>query len=66
MSIGKMIEQNVLCTLCGAKYGQCDCWQKCSCGRSFEKGTQCNNPIHPENKDKKPMMQAIATGKLKI
>jgi hypothetical protein len=23
----------------------CDCWQTCSCGRSYEKGKGCYNPV---------------------
>lgn len=31
------------CTLC-EKAGGCDCWTKCPCGWTFEKGTKCRNP----------------------
>lgn len=37
------------CTLCDAPMGKCDCWTKCSCGWSFEKGTACRNPNCPES-----------------
>jgi hypothetical protein len=30
------------CAICGEV--TCDCWQKCSCGWSHEKGQPCNNP----------------------
>jgi hypothetical protein len=32
------------CTLCDKPMGTCDCWTKCSCGWSYEKGTECRNP----------------------
>jgi hypothetical protein len=32
------------CTICGL--ASCDCWVPCSCGRVFEKGTECRNEIH--------------------
>jgi hypothetical protein len=34
------------CTRCNAAMGGCDCWTKCDCGWSFEKGTACRNPMH--------------------
>lgn len=34
------------CTICGSAAGTCDCWTKCPCGWSFEKGTACRNPKH--------------------
>lgn len=39
-----LIDSGMRCTLCNAPMGQCDCWQKCSCGWSHEKGTTCRNP----------------------
>jgi len=42
--LDKMIEAAVVCTKCGAKPGQCDCWEKCSCGWFAEKGKPCRNP----------------------
>lgn len=37
------------CTICNSKAGGCDCWTKCGCGWSYEKGTECRNPdcSHP-------------------
>lgn len=47
MSIEKLIEKAVKCTICGTKgYMICDCWVKCKCGWLYEKGTKCKNPIH--------------------
>ena len=40
----KMIMANVVCTICGARPGACDCWTQCKCGWSFRKGTSCRNP----------------------
>ncbi len=34
----------VKCSICNASYGTCDCWSACSCGWSYEKGEECNNP----------------------
>jgi hypothetical protein len=34
------------CTICNAKIGACDCWVKCECGWSYEKGTKCRNSLH--------------------
>lgn len=34
------------CTLCGSP--TCDCWTRCRCGWSFEKGAACKNPVHQE------------------
>jgi hypothetical protein len=48
--IDTMILKSVKCVKCGAGYGKCDCWTKCFCGWSFEKGTSCDNPIHEKNK----------------
>lgn len=45
--IDRMIMGVVKCTICGAGYGKCDCWQKCpKYGWSFEKGKACRNPEH--------------------
>jgi len=41
------------CTVCGAGYGQCDCWVKCSipgCAWSYRKGRKCGNPRHSPNR----------------
>lgn len=44
MSLDRTILAAVKCTICGAGYGKCDCWQKCpDCGWFFEKGTRCRN-----------------------
>lgn len=61
--IGDMIMNAVNCTKCGAKYGACNCWTKCSCGWSYAQEETCGNPIH--GGDKKPL-RVIATGKLKL
>ncbi len=55
--------ENMKCTLCGVnmKIG-CDCWTKCSCGWSFEKGTKCRNPKCGGDPDNLPGV--IATGKI--
>lgn len=46
-ALDRMILSSVKCPICGAGYGQCDCWQKCSvCGWSFQKGKACRNPVH--------------------
>jgi hypothetical protein len=31
------------CLACGSSAG-CDCWEKCSCGWTAEKGQMCRNP----------------------
>lgn len=31
------------CTKCGAQAGTCQCWVKCSCGWSYERGEKCRN-----------------------
>lgn len=33
------------CTACGAAAGTCNCWEKCECGRSYLRGTECPNAI---------------------
>ena len=40
------------CTLCNALWGQCDCWVRCECGWSYEKGTQCSNRTHQNPKSR--------------
>ena len=40
------------CTVCQAKAGTCDCWSKCKCGWSFQKGTECGNPVHASPLDR--------------
>lgn len=42
--IAKMIDDVMCCLNCGAKMGQCDCWERCSCGWFAEKGKPCRNP----------------------
>lgn len=32
------------CSICRAKAGTCDCWEKCSCGYLAQKGQPCSNP----------------------
>lgn len=44
--INKLIESVARCTICGAKYGQCVCWQDCECGWMRRRGELCNNPKH--------------------
>lgn len=58
--LGGMIGNIVKCVKCGASMGQCDCWTKCVCGWSFEKGGKCNNPKCGGDLDKP--MGIIATG----
>lgn len=42
--IGRWITETVKCVVCGAGYGQCDCWSKCAnCGWSFRKGKVCRH-----------------------
>lgn len=36
---------NMRCTVCGAPAGDCDCWERCSCGWSARKGEPCRNPV---------------------
>lgn len=51
--IEKMIRAAVSCTKCGTKgFGNCGCWEKCSCGWTKEVGGKCNNPDHGEGKAK--------------
>lgn len=40
------------CLKCGEPIGKCDCWQKCACGWSYEKGKKCRNPIHRQTERK--------------
>lgn len=35
---------NMKCTVCGAPAGDCDCWERCSCGWSACKGEPFSNP----------------------
>lgn len=45
--IDRLLDRVVFkCVKCGAKMGQCDCWTKCECGWSYEKGKKCRNPKH--------------------
>lgn len=44
--IRRAIDAVMRCTVCGAPMGMCDCWTRCPCGWSFEKGTTCRNPAH--------------------
>lgn len=37
-------KSGMLCTLCNAPMGKCECWTKCSCGWTYERGTECRNP----------------------
>ena len=39
------------CTICGGLAGECDCWEKCTCGWSREKDKPCNNPEHKDSKE---------------
>lgn len=42
MSLDKMILASVKCVVCGAGYGECNCWSKCkTCGWSYRTGEQC-------------------------
>jgi hypothetical protein len=42
--LDKLILDSVKCTICGAGYGKCDCWVRCTkCGWSFENGTKCRH-----------------------
>lgn len=63
--LDRLILSNVKCTICGAAFGECDCWVKCSCGHSFERGTKCTNPIHFGGTEKK-IPRATHVGKLKL
>ena len=38
------------CTICGKSPQVCDCWTKCYCGWSYEKGRSCRNPKHESTK----------------
>jgi hypothetical protein len=45
---------NLRCTVCGAKYGACDCWTKCGqpgCKWYYRKGTACRNPEHQNDSE---------------
>lgn len=33
------------CCACGADSGTCDCWVKCECGHSYQRGKECNNKV---------------------
>lgn len=48
--INQLIDSVMKCGKCGAPMGKCDCWTKCKCGWSYEKGGKCNNPIHKKKK----------------
>ena len=42
----KMINATVVCTVCSAPMGKCDCWTKCTtpgCTWSYRKGEFCQN-----------------------
>lgn len=63
MSINRLIDQNVKCTLCGTKgVGNCDCWVRCKkCRCFYEKNTKCRRRENPNEP-----MGVIATGKMKL
>jgi hypothetical protein len=33
------------CTVCGKPQGICDCWVKCECGTTNQKGEECLNQV---------------------
>lgn len=62
-ALDKIITSSVRCVVCGAKYGECDCWVKCvKCGRSFQRGKKCNSKICGGD----GLPRAIARGNLKL
>ncbi len=43
--IEAMINAAVTCNKCGTKgFGNCDCYEQCTCGWIAERGTPCRNP----------------------
>ena len=55
-----LIDSHMRCTVCDAPMGGCDCWTRCSCGWSFEKGEACRNPIHAAEQAAEERARAIA------
>ena len=44
MSINRMVDMAVTCSRCGTKgIGNCDCFERCSCGWFADKGKPCGN-----------------------
>jgi hypothetical protein len=42
--IDRLFDQaKMVCTVCGAGQGKCDCWTECACGWSYRKGESCRN-----------------------
>ena len=41
-----LITASARCVKCDAKYGACDCWVQCRCGRMVGKGELCGNEVH--------------------
>lgn len=44
--MGRLVEQGVRCTRCGAPWGGCECWERCHCGQTKARGELCENPVH--------------------
>jgi hypothetical protein len=45
--IERMLDQMaMICTICRAPKGMCNCWTECTCGWFYEKGGTCRNPVH--------------------
>lgn len=42
--INTLIDATMRCVKCNAPMGHCDCWERCSCGWSTERGQPCGNP----------------------
>jgi hypothetical protein len=59
-----MMDSVMKCVKCAAKMGACDCWSKCECGWTYEKGKSCRNPAHREEQEslEKERGDAEATG----
>lgn len=47
-AIERLIDASVRCHKCHQGINDCECYEKCSCGWSFDKGSRCRNPMHWE------------------
>ena len=49
MSVNNLINKCVRCVLCGSPgVGNCKCWVRCPCGRTYEAEGRCPGRVHGE------------------
>jgi hypothetical protein len=56
-----MIMATARCVRCGAKFGECDCWRECRCGRSYPRDGKCENPLHTMEECADTLAKSAAT-----